>query len=107
MTPDSDDEFGYDFSVEEEELLLQLTSHQDAPAPPQPQQANITVIDAPDGRLRGQAVAQEARNRPALGHGDIQASREASYARPSLPTPPPLSSAAILEQEVFYPDRTW
>ncbi|KAM6533927.1 hypothetical protein FALCPG4_006869 [Fusarium falciforme] len=105
MTPDSDDEFGYDFSVEEEELLLQLTSHKDAPAPPQ-QQANITAIDAPDGRLRGQAVAQEARDRPTLGHGDIQASREASYARSSLPTPPPLSSTAILNQEVFYPDLT-
>ena len=105
MTPDSDDEFGYDFSVEEEELLLQLTSHKDAPAPPQ--LANITAIDAPDGRLRGQAVAQEARSRPTLGHGDIQASRETTYARSSLPTPPPLSSTAILEQEVFYPDRTW
>ncbi|KAJ4310934.1 hypothetical protein N0V84_010705 [Fusarium piperis] len=105
MTPESDDEFDYDFSVEEEELLLQLASHNDAPAPIQ--QANRTAIDnAPDDRLRGQAVAQEARNRPTLGHGDIQASREASYARSSLPTPPPLSSTAVLDQEVFYPDLT-
>lgn len=105
MTPDSDDEFGYDFSVEEEELLLQLTSHKDVPAPPQ--QANITTRDAQDGRLHGQAVAQEVRSRSTLGHGDIQVSREATYARSSLPTPPPLSSTAILNQEVFYPDRTW
>ena len=103
MTPDSDDEFGYDFSVEEEELLLQLTSHKDAPAPQQ-HQANTTAIDAQDGRLFGQV---EARNRPTLGHDDIQASREAAFARASLPTPPPLSSTAVLNQEVFYPDRTW
>lgn len=105
MTPESDDEFDYDFSVEEEELLLQLASHNDAPAPPQ--QVNLRATDASDGGLCSQDVAQEVRDRPALRHGDIQASGEPSYVRPSLPTPPPLFSTATLDQEVFYPDRTW
>ncbi|KAM0432927.1 hypothetical protein ACHAPT_004632 [Fusarium lateritium] len=109
MTPDSDDEFGYDFSVEEEELLRQLTSHDDAPAPQQ-HDANISAIDAShrtDGR---QVVSPEVQNRSTLGLGDIQPPREASYARSSLPTPPPppppLSSTATLDQDVFYPDLT-
>ncbi|KAJ3527981.1 hypothetical protein NM208_g10435 [Fusarium decemcellulare] len=110
MTLDSDNEFDYDFSAEEEELLFQLASEKNNPATPH-QNAAIPVIDAVPARRDvslGQHVAAaiEARNTATLGFSSVQASRFSPDALSGLPTPPPVSSAAVLNEEIFYPDLT-
>ncbi|KAF4976997.1 hypothetical protein FZEAL_6417 [Fusarium zealandicum] len=97
MTQDSDNEFGYDFSAEEEELLLQLTSNKNPSAAQH--NARIAAIDAVPGRtdsLLGQDVSFDVTNPAPVGLGGIQA---AAPRLSGLQTPP-----AALGQDIFYPD---
>ena len=117
MTLDSDNEFGYDFSVEEEELLFQLASENNTPAPQH--NAKISAIDAVPGRtenLLGQDVVAEIGNTSAFGLDNLQTAsmgslyneqrRDQRFEREEsscLPTPPAISSV----EDIFYPDCTW
>ncbi|KAM0563436.1 hypothetical protein ACHAPJ_001157 [Fusarium lateritium] len=114
MTLDSDNEFGYDFSVEEEELLFQLASENNTPAPQH--NAKISAIDAVPGRtenLLGQDVVAEIGNTSAFGLDNLQTAsmgslyneqrRDQRFEREEsscLPTPPAISSV----EDIFYPD---
>ncbi|KAM5347901.1 hypothetical protein ACJ41O_007725 [Fusarium nematophilum] len=109
MTPDSDNEFGYDFSAEEEELMLQLGNSASASK----SNAGIPAIDAVPERtttttgIRNQDVAFEVRNSEGPPRLASRSRREeVSSTVSGLPTPPPVSSTAVLEKDVFYPDLT-
>lgn len=117
MTLDSDNEFGYDFSAEEEELLFQLASKKDGLVAP-PSNEKLSAIDAVPGRtdsLLGHDVAAEIRSTatPDMEHlQSAQTSNRNLYrgqafhlreASSGLPTPPTGSSV----EDVCYPDCTW
>ncbi|KAH7134248.1 exonuclease V a 5' deoxyribonuclease-domain-containing protein [Dactylonectria macrodidyma] len=97
---DSDSEFGYDFSVEEEELLGQLVSnnpttpHQKSP----PRDAKLAVIDSVPARsnvICGDVTA-ETRHLPARGLEDSKTNHLAEQI--------PAFSAIPNGQDVCYPD---
>lgn len=103
--PDSDSDFGYDFSVEEEELLAQLASANPT-APRQqspPQDAKLAVIDSVPGRsdkFVTKGGTAEPRDLPALGLESPQPRYEQTPA-----TFAPASSATQPSKDVWYPDR--
>ncbi|RGP74250.1 exonuclease v [Fusarium longipes] len=109
MTLDSDNEFGYDFSVEEEELLLQLASENNNNIAPQ-DNVKLAAIDAVPGRtdhVLEQNDDFEARSasldRPQSGQTSDLYRGQAFNQRETasgLPTPPAVSSI----EDVFYPD---
>lgn len=103
--PDSDSDFGYDFSVEEEELLAQLTSANPT-APRQqspPQDAKLAVIDSVPGRSdkfvtrHGTAEPQDL---PAL---DLESPQPRYEQAPA--TFAPASSEIQPGKAVWYSDR--
>ncbi|KAL6923625.1 hypothetical protein FSHL1_000874 [Fusarium sambucinum] len=113
MTLDSDNEFGYDFSVEEEELLLQLASENNNNIAPQ-NNARLAAIDAVPERTdhlleqdatftTGNASShtlgpRETGRASDLYRGQAFNQRETSS---GLPTPPAASSSI---EDVLYPD---
>jgi exonuclease V len=112
MTLDSDNEFGYDFSLEEEELLFQLASENNNNIAPQ-NNARLAAIDAVPGRTdhlleqdgvctAGNASSYaldrpQTRQTSDLYRGQAFNQREVSS---GLPTPPAASSI----EDVLYPD---
>ncbi|KAH7016909.1 exonuclease V a 5' deoxyribonuclease-domain-containing protein [Ilyonectria destructans] len=102
--PDSDSDFGYDFSVEEEELLAQLASANPT-APRQqspPQDAKLAVIDSVPGRSDKFVTRDgkaEPRDLPALGLESPQPRYEQTPA-----TFAPASSTIQPDKDVWYPD---
>ncbi|KAI6759390.1 hypothetical protein HG530_010070 [Fusarium avenaceum] len=112
MTLDSDNEFGYDFSAEEEELLFQLASKKDGLVAP-PSNERLSAIDAVPGRtdsLLGHDVAAEIGSTAAPGLEHLQSAQTSNLYRgqafhlreasSGLPTPPTGSSV----KDVCYPD---
>ncbi|KAF5023694.1 hypothetical protein F66182_4260 [Fusarium sp. NRRL 66182] len=103
MTVDSDNEFGYDFSAEEEELLFQLASGKDSTTPQH--NTRISAIDAIPERIGdffGSDVASKVNKAPGSGSDVIQTATLGRQTSSGLPTPPPVSSTA--EGDIFYPD---
>jgi exonuclease V len=111
MTLDSDNEFGYDFSAEEEELLLQLSAEKNNTA--HPNNTKIAVIDSvPERRnnLHPQNVTGatstdgvdrlQTESTNSLYRGKAFHQLDASS---GLPTPPPAVSSI---EDVLYPDCT-
>lgn len=115
MTLDSDNEFGYDFSAEEEELLFQLASEKDGLVAPRSNE-RLSAIDAVPGRtdrLLSHDVANDIGSTPAPGLEHLQSAQTGNLYRgqafhlreasSGLPTPPTGSSI----DDVSYPDCTW
>ncbi|KPM45345.1 hypothetical protein AK830_g1209 [Neonectria ditissima] len=109
MTPDSDSEFGYDFSVEEEDLLIQLASNNPTtprlPPPPPPPDVKLAVIDSVPGRTDHfvkQDVVEEQKRLPASGiaRTGMAYSKQIAARIPQLPP----ASAAPHGKDVYYPD---
>ncbi|CEI40341.1 hypothetical protein FVEN_g1732 [Fusarium venenatum] len=113
MTLDSDNEFGYDFSVEEEELLLQLASENNNNIAPQ-NNARLAAIDAVPERtnhLLEQDGTFTTGNASSHTLGPHQTGRASELYRgqafnqretsSGLPTPPAASSSI---EDVLYPD---
>ncbi|KAM0439050.1 hypothetical protein ACHAQK_006537 [Fusarium lateritium] len=112
MTLDSDNEFGYDFSAEEEELLFQLASEKDGLVAPRDNE-RLKAIDAVPGRtdnLLGHDSAAEIGSTAAPGLERLQSAQTSNLYRgqafhlreasSGLPTPPTGSSV----EDVSYPD---
>lgn len=115
MTLDSDNEFGYDFSAEEEELLFQLASENNNDTTPH-NNARLAAIDAVPGRTDclldhdgfstvGNTTGSVS-DRPQTGQSSDLYRGQAFNQRESssgLPTPPAASSI----EDVSYPDCMW
>ncbi|KAF5655798.1 exonuclease v [Fusarium heterosporum] len=112
MTLDSDNEFGYDFSVEEEELLFQLATEKDNVAASQTD-TKLLALDAVPGKtesLLSHDVAAEIESTSTLGPERLQSPPTSNLYRgqplhqleasSGLPTPPAASSV----EDVLYPD---
>ncbi|KAF4995805.1 hypothetical protein FGRMN_4867 [Fusarium graminum] len=112
MTLDSDSEFGYDFSIEEEELLFQLATEKDNLAASQTD-TKLSALDAVPGRtdsLLSHDVAAEIASTSTLGPERLQSPPASNLYRgqafhqleasSGLPTPP----AAPSVEDVLYPD---
>ncbi|KAF7542257.1 hypothetical protein G7Z17_g11736 [Cylindrodendrum hubeiense] len=111
--PDSDSEFGYDFSVEEEELLAQFASdHPTAPRqPPPPRDSKLAAIDSVPGRSEHNVVSgdvtAEPRHLPALGLEDAKPAHSVDRTPATvadMPDLPPAPSAIPHAKDVWYPD---
>lgn len=112
IPPDSDDEFDYDFSAEEEELLLQLASKN----PAHPAQQSVfeegnyakLAIDSVPGQTEsvfGDDNLDRGETRP-FGSGGAQAVQHQNnqLATSALPKVPVLEPPASSDQDVSYPD---
>lgn len=106
---DSDSEFGYDFSPEDEELLLQLASPGGA-VPIRTAAGTASAIPAVPTRVdvarhRHAIVDGPYRHRnrtadaPSPAPGAIQAAAQ------NVPRAPPLPSPVSLDEDIVYPDR--
>ncbi|KAK7403081.1 hypothetical protein QQX98_011146 [Neonectria punicea] len=107
MTLDSDSEFGYDFSVEEEDLLIQLASNNPTTPrlPPPPPDVKLAVIDSVPGRTDHfvkQDVAAEHKSPPGFGMARTTAAypKQVTVDVPQLPPAP----VAPPGNDVYYPD---
>lgn len=108
MTADSDSEFGYDFSAEEEELLLQLAASQ-SPAvprtqlPPPTNDAKLAVIDAVPGQSDSSVGRYEPHRvaSPAFSLDSLQTEYRVQDGPPTI-----VSQASSSHQTVCYPDQT-
>lgn len=109
MTLDSDNEFGYDFSAEEEELLLQLSAEDNNV----PNNAEIAAIDSVPERHDSLYPQNVAGGTSTSGVDRLQTESTNSLYRgkafhqldtsSGLPTPPPALSSI---EDVLYPDCT-
>lgn len=115
MIPDSDDEFDYDFSAEEEQLLLQLGSKNPVPPVQQPSlekdnYAKLAIDSVPGQTERVFGDDDFDRGHPrTLGSGSAQTSQSHHnmLAISALPKVPGLEPPASFDQDVSYPDCTW
>lgn len=98
IAPDTDSDFGYDFSPEEEQLLLQLASSDPATA----RDETSAVIDAVPGKTDSIAGDIEDAYTPGLGQRLASQSGGGAFRVPGDDAPPAVS----LNEDVRYPNRT-
>lgn len=102
MTLDSDNEFGYDFSVEEEELLLQLASDKNTLS-----EVRLKAVESISERtdlVQGHHVQiQDNRQVHLKGVGRTPSAHDTFASEYGLPVP---SADTFSSNEVFYPDCT-
>lgn len=117
VAPDSDNEFGYDFSVEEEELLLQLTSK--SPQPPKrpsvfgvkdSAKAAIDLVPGKTESVFGDEVSLENGSLQAFDSDSTETLRNRSEKRPAdtgLSNIAKIGPGASVDQDISYPDCMW
>ena len=113
---DSDSEFGYDFSVEEEELLLQLAAKNPQPLHPPNYQSKFDIkdkatlaIDSVPGKTESIFGDDhiENDNLQTSGSESTETLRFHTEKRPVNSAPsnlPTLAPAASIDQDISYPD---